>query len=211
MSTLSGRTAAYRTTIVQSQAFYTAFLEDMCLRRLVTVGDDKALTRWTFMGGWQIRIVCSERCVLYTTVDEGSAFIYQCFRWARAHWQGNFAVVTRPRDCDYLWKKHPWALYAIYFGSLMTPAALVDGGLFYLLRKGLMLADVSSETRFGWLVAFWIFTLLQKTVKMWPHFMRYPQDLWAVPALIAFSYLHGFINIAALLSMTSSSWGNKKT
>ena len=49
-----------------------------------------------------------------------------------------------------------------------------------------------------WLVV-WI--LVAKTVKLWPHFCRYPADLKFLPVMFAFGYFHGLIRIWTLLTI----------
>jgi len=206
VSTLSGRTAAYRTEILKRDNFFDFFINDQFLGKQIRTGDDKRLTMGVFSSGWRIRITYTEEAVLYTSLDEGVQFLHQCLRWARSHWQGNAAVVANE---SYWWRRHTWSAYAVYFSSLMTPAILVDGTLYYLLKQSLL----GQPERFVWyaMTALVIFTLLQKTVKLWPHFFRHPSDLKFIPILLAFSYLHGFINIYALLTMTANRWGGRST
>ena len=46
VSTLSGRTAAYRTSILQERGFKDAFLTERVMGRTISIGDDKFLTKW---------------------------------------------------------------------------------------------------------------------------------------------------------------------
>lgn len=94
ISTLSGRTSAYRTSILQNEGFYETFLNDRWLGRKLNTDDDKCLTRWTFSHGWKIRIQPSEHSVLSTTLEDNPKFLSQCVRWARAHWRGNLKVMA---------------------------------------------------------------------------------------------------------------------
>lgn len=48
-----------------------------------------------------------------------------------------------------------------------------------------------------------LFVLFSKTVKLAPHFARYPSDLRFLPAQLAFAYLHGAIRLYALATVTS--------
>lgn len=207
VSTLSGRTAAYRTAILQAPWFGDFFLKDRrCGGRVdVKIGDDKRLTRAVFRRGWKIRLVYSTEAFLATTLEEdGARFLGQCLRWARAHWQGNVAVVAGE---TYWCRRQPWSAYATYFGSVMTPAVAVDWGLWWLLRRGL--DDVEEGVRLRVLLGYVVWTLMLKNVKMLGHFRREPGDVVWIPALTLFCYLHGFINVYALLTMWRNSWGGK--
>jgi len=97
-------------------------------------------------------------------------------------------------------------LYVIYIGSLQTPAGVHDGVLFLLLHR----ITIDSPEMFmpvvGILCAWIMFT---KLVKLIPHFLRHPGDLKFIPVSIAFSYLHGFINIYALLTLHVTTWGSQ--
>lgn len=48
---------------------------------------------------------------------------------------------------------------------------------------------------------FAIWLVFTKTVKLWPHFYRYPSDLQFLPGQIAFGYFHGLIKLYTLLTL----------
>lgn len=92
ISTLSGRTAAYRTEILKTKAFAFYFENDSWLGRKLNSDDDKCLTRYVYAHGWQIALQSDERSIIETTLEDNRKYISQCLRWARAHWRGNFTV-----------------------------------------------------------------------------------------------------------------------
>lgn len=51
------------------------------------------------------------------------------------------------------------------------------------------------------MIAFGIWLLFTKTVKLIPHFIRHPTDIRFLPASIIFGYIHGVINLYALLTL----------
>ncbi|GAB0134624.1 hypothetical protein EsDP_00002989 [Epichloe bromicola] len=204
VSTLSGRTFACRTQIVQGQDFADFLINDDFLGARMKLGDDKRYTMRFYAKGWRIKLVYTEEAVLYTEMADDSRFLGQCLRWARSHWQGNLAVVMQQ---SYWWRRHCWTAYATYLGTLMTPAALVDAGLYYVLSRALKAESGHVQRRA--LGAFVAWTLVQKTVKIWPHFARYPSDIRFIPAMILFSYAHGVINLWAALTMTADTWGGR--
>ncbi len=108
ISTLSGRTYAVRTSIVQEKQFYNAFLTDAWFGRLLNTDDDKCMTRWLYAHGWKIKLQFHEDAVLETTLETGPKFLYQCLRWSRAHWRGNLTVMM---NHSYWWR---------YFSQLNT-------------------------------------------------------------------------------------------
>ena len=93
VSTLSGRTSLYRTTILDNEDFFKMFDADCWFGKRLNSDDDKCLTRWVFSKGWKIHLQMAQESTLVTTLEEGSNFLSQCIRWARAHWRGNLKVM----------------------------------------------------------------------------------------------------------------------
>lgn len=205
VSTLSGRTAAYRTEILQTREFFWYFENDSWLGRPLNTDDDKCLTRYVYSHGWKIAIQFDPRSIIETTGEDGSLYISQCLRWARAHWRGNLTVMTN----EQYWRswKYWWGCYVVYAAQFQTPALLIDGLLFVLLGKVMEGSSQSTRTVFL-LLGSWI--LFTKTIKLMPHFCRFPQDVVFLPASILFSYLHGLINVYALFTLTVTHWGSQK-
>ena len=203
VSTLSGRSAAYLTKILKNEEFFEYFTNDSWLGRPLNTDDDKCLTRYVYSHSWEIAIqtaVCLE-----TTLEDNPKYIQQCLRWARAHWRGNFTVMTN----ESYWRslKYWWGSYYIYVGQFQTPAILVDGLLMLLLANA-----VSSSTHAVQVYSigsFMCWVTLTKIVKLVPHFCRYPQDIVFLPVSLAFSYLHGIINVYALCTLTHTAWGSQ--
>jgi cellulose synthase/poly-beta-1,6-N-acetylglucosamine synthase-like glycosyltransferase len=183
ISTLSGRSSAVRTIILQNQEFSNAFSSDTFRGRVLNSDDDKFLTRWIYKHGWKIKI---QRAVyLETTVEESSKYIYQCLRWVRARFRGNLAILRSER---FIWS-FPWGIYALLRASLQP--------------------FISPDTLFYSSVAFGVWLLSTKVVKMIPHFLRNPLDLIWLPVLILFAYFHSLLNVYALCTLTETSWGGK--
>lgn len=200
----SGRTFACRTEIVRGHDFAKFLINDDFLGKRIKIGDDKRYTMRLYAKGWKIKLIYTEEAVLYTEVADNSRFLGQCLRWARSHWQGNLAVVMQQ---SYSWRRHSWSAYAIYLGSVMTPAILVDSGLYYIL--GSAVETESNDVRRKAIGAFIVWTLVQKTVKIWPQIARYPSDIRFIPAIILFSYAHGIINLWAAFTLTANSWDGR--
>jgi cellulose synthase/poly-beta-1,6-N-acetylglucosamine synthase-like glycosyltransferase len=214
LSTLSGRSSAYRTEILKTEEFRKAFTTDKWGNAVLNSDDDKFLTRYVMSrpctqggpcaSGWEIAI---QRAVfLETTLEESSAFIHQCLRWARARYRGNLTVMRK----ETYWRsqKYAWGAYVIYF-SCFQFAFFTD--LFFFKSLDLVLSgfSASSGTRFWWFVAFFSWLLFTKVVKMIPHFLRNPLDLVWLPALIIFGYLHSLLNVYVLFTLNQTAWGGK--
>lgn len=202
ISTLSGRTAAYRTDILTNTHFRRYFLNDHGTGVPPNTGDDKALTRYVYAHGWDIAIQSDSNAVLETTLEEErKLFIGQCRRWARSHWRGNLEVMQN--ETYWCSRKFWWGFYVIYVGQFQTPAVLFDGLHFLLLWLALRDSTLMNRAPFIMLAA-WIF--FTKIVKLIPHFCRRPQDVRFIPFSIAFSYLHGIINILSLIQLKNDGW-----
>lgn len=205
LSTLSGRTAAYRSKILQDDDFKQAFSTDSWGGKVLNSDDDKCLTRYVYSHGWNIALQFDPRSVIETTVEGDRKYLDQCLRWARAHWRGNFTVM---RDEKY-WcsPKYFWGLYYIYIGQFQTPALLIDGLLYFYLSMAVSAWSMKTALASYLGLAAWIF--FTKILKMIPHFRRYPQDMKFIPLLIAFSYFHGVLNLYALCTMHATHWGSQ--
>lgn len=197
VSTLSGRTSFYRASLLQNDDFYSFFLN------AANHDDDKNLTRWVYDQGLQITLQFDPNARIMTTLEtKPKMFLNQCMRWARGHWRGNFRVM---QTTTYWYDTHIWSLYAIYIGQFQTPAFLIDGGLLTLLYNGMSTYD--SYTRNAALIALVSWILFTKIVKIIPHFCEFPQDIKFIPAMIAFSYFHGLLNVYALITRDNKVWG----
>jgi len=203
ISTLSGRTAAYRTKILKNEEFFYYFENDKWLGKPLNTDDDKCLTRYVYSHGWGITIQFDSRSVLETTVEDNPKYLDQCLRWARSHFRGNFTVMTN----ETYWRslRYCWGLYVIYLGQFQTPALLVDGTFFFLLHQALGSSTYSSAALVC--LSAWIF--FTKLVKLIPHFYRHPQDMKFIPVSIPFSYLHGFLNVYAMFTLKKTHWGSQ--
>jgi cellulose synthase/poly-beta-1,6-N-acetylglucosamine synthase-like glycosyltransferase len=122
ISTLSGRTAAYRTEILQTEEFFQYFNGDTWRGKPLNSDDDKCLTRYVYSHDWNICIQSDPAAILETTVEDNSKYLNQCMRWARAHWRGNLTVMEE--ESYWCSLKFSWGLYVIYFGQWQTPAFL---------------------------------------------------------------------------------------
>lgn len=209
ISTLSGRTAAYRTEILASDEFRHYFTNDTWLGKPLNSDDDKCLTRYVYSHGWSIVIQSDPRSIIETTVElDFWGYLSQCMRWARAHWRGNFTVMTNERYwCS---RTYPWGWFVIYVCQFMTPALIFDGLLFALYSNFLSEVDASSSAKILAYAGLAIWVVFTKILKLLPHLCRHPSDIKFVPVAVLFSYFHGIINIWALLTLNVTHWGSQK-
>ncbi|KAI0438984.1 putative polysaccharide synthase Cps1 [Xylaria telfairii] len=205
ISTLSGRTAAYRTEILQTEEFSEYFRSDNWRGQRLNSDDDKCLTRYVYSRGWNIAIQPNPRATIETTVEIDRKYILQCLRWARAHWRGNFTVMSK--ETYWYSRRYLWGLYYIYIGQFQTPALLIDGLLFWLLSSAL--TNASSGTTIRAYTSFGAWVFFTKLVKLIPHFWSHPSDMKFIPLSILFSYAHGFLNLYSAFTLHAIQWGSQ--
>lgn len=98
---LSGRTAGYRTNVLQREEFYFALMNEYWRgRHLITTGDDNFLTSWVVRQGWKTRFMNQKEAVIATSVNDDSSYLKQLMRWSRDTARNYlrdfvFAVTTR--------------------------------------------------------------------------------------------------------------------
>ena len=101
ISCLSGRTAAYRSRILQDQAFMAGFTNEYWWSKYqLNADDDNFITRWLVAHGWAIHIQYSKEAELRTTLEGNPKYLKQCLRWSRSNWRSNLKSM--------LWEKHIW-------------------------------------------------------------------------------------------------------
>lgn len=81
---LSGRTVAYRTHILQDDAFKNAFVNDYWKGKfLLRTGDDSFITSWIVNRGWNTAFMNQGDAVIVTTVNDDITYLNQVMRWSR--------------------------------------------------------------------------------------------------------------------------------
>ena len=86
---ISGRTAAYRTSIVQDEDFLQAFCNEACWGNKLRPDDDNFLTRWITEKGWDIFFQSHPEAMVLTTLEDSPKYLLQCLRWSRSNWRSN--------------------------------------------------------------------------------------------------------------------------
>lgn len=81
---LSGRTACYRASILQTAEFLHAFTNEYWLGRyLLNSGDDQFLTQFLLHRGWKIRIQSAPEAEIETRALNSANYLRQLLRWKR--------------------------------------------------------------------------------------------------------------------------------
>ena len=98
---LSGRTVAYRTSILKDQLFIQGFTHEEWLGRYqLNADDDNFITRWLVSHDKKIGFQYHKEAEILTTLEDNPNFVKQCLRWSRSNWRSNITSMF----CD----RHIW-------------------------------------------------------------------------------------------------------
>lgn len=98
---LSGRTVAYRTKILQDEAFTFGFTHETWRTYQLNADDDNFVTRWMYSHGWKIAMQYHKAAEVQTTLEDSPKYLKQCLRWVRSNWRSNLTSLFVERH--YWW------------------------------------------------------------------------------------------------------------
>jgi parallel beta-helix repeat protein len=197
---ISGRTAAYRTNILQCEEFYDYLQNEHFMGKLLLSGDDKCITRFVTNHGHLIYHQLRDNCELITTFETGWAFFEQLKRWSRNTWRSDITSVFIERK---IWRVNPWTAL-ILVDKMMTPFFMMYG-ISYLPYK---LAQRQHWTLF---VSWFIWILFSRFLKLMYYFADKKKWKYVVylPLFVLFQYIQAAIKIWALFTLKERKWGSK--
>ena len=101
------------------------------------------------------------------------------------------------------YRTHSWTAYAV-FQTTLTAWSVIDPIIFFCCYKAT--ETWTSDRRYYVLsaLAIWIF-VIAKSIKLMGHWIRYPADILLLPVSILFGYVHGFIKLAGLFTLSEVS------
>lgn len=189
VSCLSGRTAAYRTTLLQS--LRNPFLNETFMGIPCMSGDDKRYTSLILQNGYQTWNQLNAR--VYSTFNpEFKGFVKQRLRWSRNSFRSDLRALWQ----GWVWR-HPY-LAIILIDKTVAPFLLLAGPIV------LVLAIVLGHWQFA--VALLIWWQLSRAFKIWPHLQRRPADWLIVPIFVAVTLFVSLVKIYALLTINEHKW-----
>lgn len=98
---LSGRTVAYRSNILQDEAFTHGFTHEQWLTSQLNADDDNFITRWMYAHDWKIAMQYHRDAEVQTVLEDGPTYLCQCLRWVRSNWRSNLTSMFVERH--YWW------------------------------------------------------------------------------------------------------------
>ncbi|ORY01102.1 hypothetical protein K493DRAFT_298565 [Basidiobolus meristosporus CBS 931.73] len=203
---LSGRTAAYRTSILKDPAFIHNFTNDFWLGKYqLNSGDDKFLTRWMVRHGWNTYVQVCPEAELLSTFKNNWRFLKQVLRWTRNTWRSDIRSLFTERV---IWHRFPYVAYTM-LDKFFNPISLLAGPVLVT-----MLCVKAAKGQYHlplWvvLVSYFTWLLLTRMIKLLPHFWRRPQDVIFVPAFLLFNYYFAIMKLYALFTLHVTAWGTR--
>ncbi|CAF9936349.1 MAG: hypothetical protein ALECFALPRED_006775, partial [Alectoria fallacina] len=183
---LSGRTVAYRSSILKDKAFIDGFTGEEWLGRYqLNADDDNFITRWLVSHDKKIGFQYHKEAEVLTTLEDSlnlGPTGGQCS--AEANVQS---------------RKQPWSTYAVYQTTLLQWAFFCDCMLLYLYHTSTVGWGYDAQMLGLGMLLSWM--LMSKFVKLLGHYIRHPVDFLLLPVSIIFGYLHGLIKAKAMLSL----------
>lgn len=186
---LSGRTAFYRKAALIP--VLDGLITEKFLGSKVISGDDKALTYLIQQNGWGTYY--QKNSVVYTYgMKSMRQFIKQKVRWTRNSWRADIKAFFG----FWVWKN---PIFAVGFiDSALQPFTLLLSPAFFLATVYFNLWIPALILVIWWHVS--------RLIKLFPHWVRRPQDVSLLPLFIIFSFVSAVIKIYALISLNNQGW-----
>ncbi|KAI1318570.1 hypothetical protein EDD11_006260 [Mortierella claussenii] len=200
---LSGRTAAYRTCILQDPQFQYDFTHDFWLGKYpLNSGDDKFLTRWMVYHGWNTYVQICKEAELLSTFKNNWRFIKQVLRWTRNTWRSDFRSLFTERK---IWSRHPYVAFTM-IDKIFNPITLLSGPISVIV--------MACEGKFHlplWdiIISYVVWLMMTRIIKLLPHLFKRPQDIIWVPAFLVFGYYFAIMKVYALFTLHEVGWGTR--
>jgi hyaluronan synthase len=189
VSCLSGRTAAYRTRLLQSMR--DAFLGETFLGTPCMSGDDKRYTCLILQRGYHTWNQLNAR-VYSTFKPDFQGFVRQRIRWSRNSFRS---------DLRALWQGWVWRYP--YLAIMLIDKTIAP---FMLLLGPIVLAVSIAVGNWRLVAALLAWWLLSRSFKILPHLRRRPADWLIVPIFIAITYYMSLVKTYALCTLTQHKW-----
>lgn len=186
---LSGRTAFYRRNVI------TPLLPDLVnetfMGEKVISGDDKRLTYLLLEKGYKVAFQNNSR-VFTPGMSDLSSYMKQRLRWTRNSLRADLRAIKQG------WPFKHKALVFFQFDKVAQGIAVILSPIFFFISLFEQLWIPAIFISFWW--------ILGRTIKMYPHLKRRPQDIAVLPAFILYTFLTGVIKVYALFTLRTQGW-----
>jgi cellulose synthase/poly-beta-1,6-N-acetylglucosamine synthase-like glycosyltransferase len=189
VSCLSGRTAAYRTRLLQSMR--DAFLNETFWGTPCMSGDDKRYTCLVLQRGYRTWNQLNAH-VYSTFKPDFNGFVNQRIRWSRNSFRSDLRALWQ----GWVWR-YPY-LAIMLLDKTIAPFMLLLGPIVLVVS-----IVVGHWQLVAALLAWW---LLSRSFKILPHLRRRPADWLIVPIFIGVTYYMSLVKTYALLTLKEHKW-----
>ncbi len=188
---LSGRTAAYRRSVVMPVLEH---LEDeFFLGRRCVSGDDGRLT-WLVLASGYRTVYQSTARALSMFPDSGRAFFKQRLRWSRNSYRTYFTAMWK----GWLWRQ-PLICQISVLQVMLTPVTM-GFAVYYLSAWILHPAKAVALVAVGWLIA-------GRAIRGLSHLRERLSDIWVLPLVAVLTIIIALpVKSYALLTMNKHGW-----
>jgi len=189
VSCLSGRTAAYRTKVLQE--LREPFLNETFNGRPCMSGDDKRYTCLVLQRGYLTWNQLNAQ-VYSTFKPDFKGFQKQRIRWSRNSFRSDLRALWQ----GWVWR-HPYLAFML-IDKTIAPFTLLLGPVVLLFSVVLGYWQLTVSLLIWW--------HLSRAVKIMSHLRRRPADLLILPAYIAINYYMSLIKAYALFTINEHKW-----
>ncbi|MBC8162035.1 MAG: glycosyltransferase [Roseiflexaceae bacterium] len=189
VSCLSGRTAAYRTTLLQS--LREPFLNETFWGTHCMSGDDKRYTCLVLQNGYNTWNQLDAQ--VYSTFNpKFKGFVKQRIRWSRNSFRSDLRALWQ----GWVWR-HPYLAFML-IDKTVAPFTLLVGPVVLVLSIAL-----GHWSLVGALLLWWH---VSRAIKVWPHLRRKPADWLILPLFVAMTYYMSLVKAYALFTINQHKW-----
>jgi hyaluronan synthase len=180
-SCLSGRTAVYRTKLLQ--ALRERFLNETFMGTQCMSGDDKRYTCLVLQSG-------------YSTYVQLNAHIHSTFkhvRWSRNSLRSDLRALYE----GWVWWSHPYLAIVLFMRSIAPFVRLAN---IVVLTLGI------AQGRWKMVATMLFWRHVKTAVKILPHLWRVPRDWQILPLFVAVAFYMPLVKLYALLTIREHKW-----
>jgi hyaluronan synthase len=189
VSCLSGRTAAYRTRLLQS--LREPFLNETFNGQPCMSGDDKRYTSLILQNGYRTWNQLNAR--VYSTFNpKFKGFVKQRIRWSRNSFRSDLRALWQ----GWVWR-YPYLAFML-IDKTIAPFTLLVGPIVLILA-----ILIGHWQLVGALLLWWH---VSRAFKLLPHLRRRPADWLILPFFIGITYYMSLVKAYALFTINEHKW-----
>jgi hyaluronan synthase len=189
VSCLSGRTAAYRTELLQS--LREPFLNETFWGTHCMSGDDKRYTSLVLQNGYHTWNQLDAR-VYSTFKPDFKGFQKQRIRWSRNSFRSDLRALWQ----GWVWR-YPYLAFML-IDKTIAPFTLLVGPVVLLLAIVLGNWQLVAALLVWWHVS--------RAIKILPHLLRQPRDLFIIPVFVVMNYYMSLVKAYSLFTIRQHKW-----